>query len=119
MESLAGTDIRRLDRTVIRDPIGICVADLSFISLRLVLPTLKPLLSRGSYLLVLVKPQFEAGREKVGRGGIVRDEAVRQAVLDDIAGFTTDLGFAIIGTMPSPIAGGDGNREFLLGARYG
>ena len=116
--SLEGTDTRRLDRTAIPEPVGICVADLSFISLKLVVPALKQLMRKPGHLVALVKPQFEAGRDRVGRGGIVRDEAVRQAALDDVARFVGDHGFAVLGTMPSPIAGGDGNREFLLGARH-
>ncbi len=117
--SLEGTDIRRLDPGSIPEPIGICVADLSFISLKLVVPALKHRMKRLGYLVGLVKPQFECGRDNVGRGGIVRDDAVRQAVLDDIARFVGEQGFAVLGTMPSPIEGGDGNREFLLGARLG
>ena len=116
---LEQTDARQLDETFVPRPVGLCVVDVSFISLRLVLPSLRKLISRGGYLVVLVKPQFEAGRENVARGGIVRDESVRQQVLDGIATFAAEQEFLVLGTMPSPIEGGDGNREFLMAARNG
>ena len=90
-----------------------------FISLKLIIPALRPLVNKPAYLVVLVKPQFEAGRENVGRGGIVRDEAVQEAVLSEVVSFTAGQGFTILGTTPSPIEGGDGNREFLMAARCG
>lgn len=116
--SLESTDARRLDATLIPEPIDLLVVDVSFISLKLVLPPALPLLRPAATLIALVKPQFEAGPAHV-RKGIVRDAAVHQAVCDDIAAFVTSLGFTIIGVVPSPITGGDGNREFLLGARRG
>jgi 23S rRNA (cytidine1920-2'-O)/16S rRNA (cytidine1409-2'-O)-methyltransferase len=94
------------------------VSDVSFISLKLVLPTAVALLKRRAAIAVLVKPQFEAGPALV-RKGIVRDENVHRAVCDDMADFVASLGFTVIGLAPSPIEGGDGNREFLLGARRG
>lgn len=117
--SLEGVDVRRLGEGQVPETASLCVVDVSFISLKLVLPALKQLMNEGGYLVALVKPQFEAGRNNVGRGGIVRDEAVRLAVLDEIAAFATEQGFSVLGTMPSPIEGGDGNREFLLAARHG
>lgn len=117
--ALEKTDARRIDRTTIPDDIALAVIDVSFISLRLVLPHLTSVLSRGGYLVALVKPQFEAGWEHVAGGGIVRDESVRTKVLDDIQRFVAELGYALIGSCPSPIFGGDGNREFLLAARRG
>ena len=75
------------------------------------------LLAKRACLAILVKPQFEAGRDRV-RKGIIRDAAIHRAVCDDLAAFVESLGFTIIGIAPSPIAGGDGNREFLLGARH-
>jgi 23S rRNA (cytidine1920-2'-O)/16S rRNA (cytidine1409-2'-O)-methyltransferase len=116
--SLESTDARRLDATLIPEPIDLLVEDVSFISLKLVLPPALPLLRPAATLIALVKPQFVAGPAHV-RKGIVRDAAVHQAVCDDIAAFVTSLGFTIIGVVPSPITGGDGNREFLLGARRG
>jgi 23S rRNA (cytidine1920-2'-O)/16S rRNA (cytidine1409-2'-O)-methyltransferase len=116
--SLESTDARALTRALVPEPIDCLVADVSFISLRLVLPSAAPLLAPNAALAVLVKPQFEAGPAHV-RKGIVRDAAVHQAVCREIADFVASLGFAAIGLAPSPIKGGDGNAEFLLGARRG
>ncbi len=96
------------------------VMDLSFISLKSVLPAVWPLLRSGGFLVALVKPQFEAGKAEVDKGrGIIRDLAVQDAVLADIRDFAlTQLpGSVLVGTMDSPITGTDGNREFLLGLR--
>ncbi|MBS7698304.1 MULTISPECIES: TlyA family RNA methyltransferase [unclassified Chelatococcus] len=114
--SLEGTDARGLTPAEIPDSIGFIVADVSFISLRLVLPPVLPLLADDAALVALVKPQFEAGRAHVAKG-IVRDPAIHARVCDDIADFVSGLGFDVLGLIPSPIAGGDGNREFLIGAR--
>lgn len=116
--SLESTDARALDRGLIPEPVDLLVADVSFISLRLVLPAAVPLLAERAALAVLVKPQFEAGRADVHKG-LVRDEAVRRRVCREIADFVAALGFAVEGPVPSPIEGGDGNREYLLGARRG
>jgi 23S rRNA (cytidine1920-2'-O)/16S rRNA (cytidine1409-2'-O)-methyltransferase len=115
---LEGTDARRLEAALIPEPIDLLVADVSFISLKLVLPPALPLLQPTAKVVALMKPQFEAGPAHVRKGG-VRDAAVHQAVCDDIAAFVASLGFTIIGLISSPIAGGDGNREFLLGAQRG
>jgi 23S rRNA (cytidine1920-2'-O)/16S rRNA (cytidine1409-2'-O)-methyltransferase len=96
----------------------ICV-DVSFISLRLILPALLPLTHAGTDLVVLVKPQFEAGRGEVGKGGIVRDPQVHERVLRDVQDAAAALGFAAGGIVASPIEGADGNREFLLCLRPG
>ena len=96
------------------------VTDLSFISLKVVLPAIWPFVRPGGVLVALVKPQFEAGKAEVDKGrGIIRDPAVQQAVLDDIRTFALAhlRGAALLGTIDSPITGTDGNREFLLGLR--
>jgi 23S rRNA (cytidine1920-2'-O)/16S rRNA (cytidine1409-2'-O)-methyltransferase len=116
--SLESTDARALSPSVVPDPVDLLVADVSFISLKLVLPAAIGLLKPRASLAVLVKPQFEAGRDRVKKG-IVRDEAVHLAVCEDMTGFIASLGFEPLGLVPSPIEGGDGNREFLLGARRG
>lgn len=98
------------------------VMDLSFISLKSVLPAVWPFVRAGGVLIALVKPQFEAGKAEVDKGrGIIRDVAVQQRVLDDITAFAlADLGGAtLVGSMDSPITGTDGNREFLIGLRKG
>ena len=100
-----------------RDAFDVVVIDVSFISLRTILPAVWPFVSRGGQLIALVKPQFEAGREEVDKGrGVIRDPAVQQAVLDDVRTFALALpGASLIGAMDSPITGTDGNREFLIG----
>ena len=115
---LEGVDARCLDAASVPEPIDLLVADVSFISLKLVLPPVLPLLAPAAALVALVKPQFEAGPAHV-RKGIVRDAAVREMVCNDAIAFVTARGFTVVGVLPSPIAGGDGNREFLLGARRG
>jgi len=109
------TDIRSLKPGRPLDPPDFLVIDVSFISLKLVLPPAAALLRAPSRLIALIKPQFEAGRRHLKKG-IVRDPQVHAAVCEDIAGFVTRLGWTVGGVIPSPIAGGEGNREFLLGA---
>ncbi|AIF66751.1 hypothetical protein GZ22_08940 [Terribacillus saccharophilus] len=93
--------------------------DVSFISLRLILPALKEILAPGSDIVALIKPQFEAGREQVGRKGIVRDRKVHFEVLEDTLKFSESLGFQYEGLTFSPITGGDGNIEFLAHLAWG
>ena len=112
--SLEGVNARDLDATLIPDPIDVLVADVSFISLTKVLPPCVPLLKPRAWAIVLVKPQFEAGRQDIGSGGVVRDEAVRQRCLDAIIAFAqNDLHWTLVGTLPSPVLGPNGNQEFL------
>lgn len=94
------------------------VIDVSFISLSLIFPVLKTLLVSGSDVVALIKPQFEAGREQVGKKGIVRDKAVHEAVIEKIVKLAADLGFDVVNLSHSPITGGDGNIEFLLHIRW-
>lgn len=114
--SLEETDIRTLDPARLPDPPDLAVADVSFISLKLILPALDRLLRRPAELVALIKPQFEAGRKHLKKG-IVRDAAVHAAVCADIAAFTASLQWNPAAIIPSPIAGGEGNKEFLMGAR--
>ena len=94
------------------------VADLSFVSLKLALPPALEMATSGAWLVALVKPQFEAGRTNVGKGGIVRDEAIQAAVLADISAWlASNEGWSVLGAIDSPVKGGDGNREFLIAAR--
>jgi 23S rRNA (cytidine1920-2'-O)/16S rRNA (cytidine1409-2'-O)-methyltransferase len=116
--SLEGTDARALDRGLVPEPIELLVADVSFISLKLVLPAAFALCSPAAELVVLAKPQFEAGRAQLKKG-IVRDETVQKAVCAEIERFIAASGWRAIGAMESPIKGGEGNREFLIGARRG
>ena len=111
------TNIRHMPAERIPERCTLAVIDVSFISLGLVLPVVPPLLLPGSPLVALVKPQFEVGRGKVGKGGIVRDEADRRLAVAAVAEAARALGFAVLGETPSPITGGKGNVEFLLHLR--
>jgi 23S rRNA (cytidine1920-2'-O)/16S rRNA (cytidine1409-2'-O)-methyltransferase len=111
---LEGVNARRLGREHVPEPAQLAALDLSFISARLVLPAVRGLLAPGSPVIVLVKPQFEAGRREVPRGGVVVAEQVQLRVVQEIETFGRGLGLETLGSIPSPIFGARGNREFLL-----
>jgi 23S rRNA (cytidine1920-2'-O)/16S rRNA (cytidine1409-2'-O)-methyltransferase len=113
--SMEQTDIRTLSPAQLDEPPDLVTVDVSFISLKLALPPALTLAKTPAQLIALIKPQFEAGRAAVKKG-IVRDPAVHAAVCADISAFVASLGWRVLGIIPSPIAGGDGNAEFLLGA---
>ena len=113
--ALEATDIRALDASRLPDPIDLVVIDVSFISLRLVLPPALALARASARLIALIKPQFEVGRAHLKKG-IVRDPQMQQQACDDVAAVIRGLGWDVAGVIDSPIAGGDGNREFLVGA---
>jgi len=115
--SLEESDIRHLTPALVGVPPDLIAVDVSFISLKLVLPAALALAKLPAQLIALIKPQFEAGRAALKRG-IVRDTAVQTAVRDDIAAFVASLGWRVVGVIPSPITGGDGNAEFLIGATH-
>jgi len=112
-EGLNARDLSRLKEDGLAGPYDLIVADCSFISLRRVLPPAFDLLSSGGRVCALIKPQFEAGRADVGKGGIVRDEEVRKKVVDDLRAWAGDYPVATMGVLPSPLPGRDGNEEFL------
>jgi 23S rRNA (cytidine1920-2'-O)/16S rRNA (cytidine1409-2'-O)-methyltransferase len=116
--SFEETDIRTFDPSRLAEPPDFATVDVSFISLKLVLPSLGALLKPHATLLALIKPQFEAGRRDLKKG-VVRDAAVHAAVCDDIAAFLISLGWRIGGVVPSAILGGNGNREFFVEAQRG
>jgi 23S rRNA (cytidine1920-2'-O)/16S rRNA (cytidine1409-2'-O)-methyltransferase len=116
--SMEETDIRSLEGKRLPARPDIVVIDVSFISLKAVLPVALSLAAAPTHLLALIKPQFEATR-KHSKRGIVRDAAVHKGVCDEIAAFAASLGCTDIRVFPSPIAGGDGNIEFFIGARRG
>jgi 23S rRNA (cytidine1920-2'-O)/16S rRNA (cytidine1409-2'-O)-methyltransferase len=116
---LEATDARSLDVTLLKEPVGAIVADVSFISLTLVLPPAFRLAAPGAWLVALVKPQFEAGRAVVGKGGVVRDAAKRKEAVAKIRQFIEEGGWTVTGEIVSPISGRSGNEEFLIGARHG
>jgi len=115
LTSLEGQDIRTLDPQGFASPPTLAVIDVSFISLHLVLPAVAKLLAPRARLVALVKPQFETKRSALKKG-VLRDEVLQQQICAEIADAAAGLGFTVRGVIPSPIAGGDGNREFLLGA---
>lgn len=116
--SLEETDIRALDPARLEAPPTLIAIDVSFISLKLVLPAALALAGRPARLVALVKPQFEAGRRHLKKG-IVRDPQVHRQVCDEIIEWVASRGWIVSGLVPAPIAGGDGNREFLLAAERG
>ena len=117
---LEGVNARYLAGADVPEPIGIIVCDASFIGLETVLPAPLALAGRDAWLVALIKPQFEAGRGKVGKGGIVRDAEVRREVCERIrAWLAARPGWRVAGLTESPITGADGNVEYLIAARHG
>ena len=110
------TNARDLTADVIPEPVDIVVCDASFIGLAKVLDRALDLAKPGAKLVALVKPQFEAGRDEVGKGGVVRDPAVHERVCNEAADWVRSKGWNVVGIEPSPITGPEGNVEFLLGA---
>lgn len=108
------TNVRYLDFDLIEDDVEFVSIDVSFISLKLVLPVAFELLSEGGELVALIKPQFEAGREDVGKKGVVRDAAVHRSVIENITSFAHEAGFSVKGLDFSPIKGPEGNIEYLM-----
>ena len=105
---------RSLSPAVVPEPCAFAVMDVSFISARLILPALLTVLAPRADVLVLVKPQFEVGRAQVGRGGIVKDEALHAQAVQGVAEAAQALGYGVRGACPSPVPGAEGNREFFL-----
>lgn len=112
--NLERTNFRYVTQEQVRDPIDFASVDVSFISLRLILPVLFCLLQEGGEAVCLIKPQFEAGREKVGKKGVVRDPATHRQVIETVCSFALETGFSILGLTFSPVKGPEGNIEYLL-----
>jgi 23S rRNA (cytidine1920-2'-O)/16S rRNA (cytidine1409-2'-O)-methyltransferase len=115
--ALEGRNARYLDAADVPEPVTLVTIDVSFISLRLVAPPVLPLLAAGGDLVALIKPQFEAPRGSVGKGGILRDEALRSAVVHERAGDLAALGLELVAVADSPVVGAGGNREALAHLR--
>lgn len=113
VECMERTNIRYVKKEDIGLPIDFSSIDVSFISLKLVLPVVKSLLKENGEIIALIKPQFEAGREKVGKKGVVRDEAVHKEVITKIINFASQIGLSLKGLTFSPIKGPEGNIEYL------
>ena len=107
------TNIRYVTPEQLGEPLDLSVIDVSFISLKIVLPTIKTLLRETGQVLCLIKPQFEAGKEEVGKKGVVREPETHKEVLDNFVQLADELGFAILGLTFSPVKGPEGNIEFL------
>jgi len=117
--SLEGLDARRLTRDTVPEPVGAITADVSFISLIKALGPALELAAPGAFLVALVKPQFEVGPERIGKGGIVRDAEARQGALESVtAWLAAQPAWRVAGAIPSPIKGGSGNVEFVIGALH-
>ena len=108
------TNIRHMERERIPEEVDMAVVDLSFISLKKVLNNIANFVKDNGRIIALIKPQFEAGREKVGKGGIVKDPKEHENVIEGIKNFCEDIGLTVCGVMPSPILGTKGNKEFLI-----
>lgn len=108
------TNIRYLTPQDLGEQADGAVIDVSFISLRLVIPPVSQLVAPKGWIIALIKPQFEVGKGQVGKGGVVRDPSLHQKVILDITGFCEDQGWSPLGTLESPLLGPKGNREFLL-----
>ena len=111
-----GVNARDLTREEVPEDVTLVVVDVSFIPLHIALMPALDLVAEGAYLIALVKPQFEVGREGIGKGGLVKDEAAHEKVCADVSAFVRAQGWRVLGVIPSPIDGGDGNAEFLLAA---
>lgn len=112
--SLEGLDIRDADEGTIKEKADFIGIDVSFISLRLILPELFRFAAANAKGVALIKPQFESGKSHVGKNGVIRDERVHRRIVEEIRAFAGTLGLRELRVIPSPIAGGDGNREFLM-----
>ena len=118
VRSIEGQNVRELRADALLEKVDLAVMDLSFISLRLALPKVLPHLKPGGRILALVKPQFEVGKGRVGKGGIVRDEKLREEAVDAIAEFAKSLGLKVEGRARSCLEGADGNVEYFLLMRF-
>jgi 23S rRNA (cytidine1920-2'-O)/16S rRNA (cytidine1409-2'-O)-methyltransferase len=112
-----GVNARTLTPDQVPGPFDLVTIDVSFISLRYILPVLPPLLKAGADVVVLVKPQFEAGRREVGKGGLVKNPAVQQRVIDEVVASASEVGLEHLETTESPVTGASGNREFFVHLR--
>ncbi len=111
---LERTNVRYLEEDRIKDKIDLVVIDTSFISLKIVIPSIQKFMNQNSEILALIKPQFEAGKGNVGKGGVVRDPLVHQKIIEDLKYFFTQIGLTCQAVVDSPILGPKGNKEFII-----
>ena len=112
------TNIRHMPYERINDTVDLVVIDTSFISLKIVIPAAEKFMREGTAVFALIKPQFEAGRDRVQKGGVVRDEATVKAVIEDVSEFCQNRGYTVRSTLPSPVSGPKGNREYIISLKY-
>ena len=115
---LERTNIRHLPPSKIKESLDGAVIDASFISLKIVAPATLRHLGKGSFILALIKPQFEAGKGMVAKGGLIRDKGLQRTIINDLSTFFSNRGLAVCGTFESPITGAKGNREFFIHLRF-
>jgi len=108
------TNIRYMSRDTVPEPVDFCSIDTSFISLRLVIPAVAEFIRPEGYIVALIKPQFEVGRENVGKKGVVRDPVLHRQVIRDLEIFFHNMGLTPVDVVPSPVKGAKGNVEFLI-----
>jgi 23S rRNA (cytidine1920-2'-O)/16S rRNA (cytidine1409-2'-O)-methyltransferase len=108
------TNIRHMQPEAIAEPVDLATIDVSFISLKIVVPAVAGFLKNGARILALIKPQFEVGKDQVGKGGVVRDADLHARVIQSLTAFFVELGFGSKPVIPSPILGPKGNREFFV-----
>jgi 23S rRNA (cytidine1920-2'-O)/16S rRNA (cytidine1409-2'-O)-methyltransferase len=102
----------------VNEKVDIVVADTSFISLKTVIPSAEKFMRDETLILALIKPQFEAGKQNIGKGGVVKDQGVRETVIQDIKAFFQERGYRINLVVPSPVLGPKGNMEYILSLNY-
>jgi 23S rRNA (cytidine1920-2'-O)/16S rRNA (cytidine1409-2'-O)-methyltransferase len=112
------TNIRHMDRSALPGPVDLVTIDTSFISLKIVVPSVLKFMKDGSVILALIKPQFEVGKGKVGKGGVVRDSRRRAEVIETLSTFFEDMGLVPKMVVPSPVLGPKGNQEFVILLEY-
>ena len=108
------TNIRYATEALLPEPFDLISVDVSFISLKIVIPAIKKFLKNRGTILALIKPQFEVGKNQVGKGGVVKDPKLHQSVIDELSEFFCETGFTTGGVIPSPILGPKGNKEFII-----
>lgn len=118
VEVIERTNIRHLSYERVNTKIDVIAADTSFISLKLVLPSAEKFMRNGTLILALIKPQFEAGKEHIGKGGVVKDPKVREQVVEQITFFFKERGYTVNAVVPSPILGPKGNKEYIISLNF-
>ena len=108
------TNIRYVTEELLPEPFDLISIDVSFISLKIVVPVVKKFLKQNGKMLALIKPQFEVGKGQVGKGGVVKDPALHESVITELSAFFSDLGFMVGPVVPSPVLGAKGNKEFIM-----